>query len=116
MGTKELRTAVKKAYQLRPEGSASCVSYANTTKPPRQTGKGSTHTHTHKHTQTRTQTRTHTHTNTHTQTHTQTHTHKHRNAKTTPDVFVLEIFEDHVHLNCLAFRKLFICYSYNFNA
>jgi len=52
-GTKELHSAVKKAYQLGPEGSGSCVSKRNTTKPHKQTGKrapSTTRVNTQKHT------------------------------------------------------------------
>jgi len=53
--TYELRSEVKKAFQLRPKVSPACVSYRDTTKPPDQTGKRTrsaardTHTHTHTH-------------------------------------------------------------------
>jgi hypothetical protein len=56
---KYLRTTVKKAYQLRPGGSASCVSFRNTTKHPKRTGKETRNTvrvSTHAHAYTRTHT------------------------------------------------------------
>jgi hypothetical protein len=54
-GDVRVASQVRKAYHLRPEVSASCVSYTDTTKPPEQSGKrtrraarGTAHTHTHK--------------------------------------------------------------------